>query len=182
MENLQKSHGIDKLDVVVANAAIARAFVAVKDAKRADVQEHINVNVLGVLSLFQATRALLEKAAAASSSPDVKPIFAIIGTVAGSLADQPQVPNAVYGASKSMVHWYGVRLHEEEQWLSTLVIHPGWVQTEMGNFGAKALGQTEAPVKIEDSVNGMFSILTDADTKTKYGGKLVVYDKSFLAW
>ncbi|TLS21622.1 uncharacterized protein PpBr36_09608 [Pyricularia pennisetigena] len=186
VESLQKSHGVDKLDVVVANAAIAKGFVKVKDATRADALEHITVNVLGVLSLFQATRPLLEKAAAAaaaaSSSADEKPIFAIIGTIAGSLGDQPNMPNAIYGASKSMVHWYGKRLHLEEEWLTSLVIHPGWVQTDMGNFGAQFMGVTEAPVTIDDSVNGMFAILTDKEARDKWGGKLVVYDQSVLAW
>ncbi|TLD11734.1 hypothetical protein PspLS_11809 [Pyricularia sp. CBS 133598] len=182
VETLQKTHGIEKLDVVIANAAVAQGFVPMKDAKRSDVLDHVNVNVLGVLSLFQATRALLEKAAAASPSTDEKPVFAIIGTVAGSFGNQPQMPNALYGASKAMVHWYGLRLHQEEEWLSTLVIHPGWVKTDMGNYAAKQIGVAEAPVELDDSVNGMFSILTDKDSKAKYGGKLVVYDKSVLAW
>ncbi|KAI6279893.1 hypothetical protein MCOR27_000526 [Pyricularia oryzae] len=180
-ETLQKTHGIDKLDVVIANAAIAKGFVPIKEAKRSDVLEHVNVNVLGVLSLFQATRELLERAAA-DASPGEKPVFAIIGTVAGSMGGMMDIPNAVYGASKVMAHWYGLRLHKEEEWLSTLVIHPGWVQTEMGNFAAGLLGVSEAPVTVDDSVNGMFSILTDKDSKAKYGGKLVVYDKTFLDW
>ena len=32
-----------------------------------------------------------------------------------------------------------------------------WVQTEMGNHGAKSNGMEKAPVTVEDSVSGMLS-------------------------
>lgn len=50
---------------------------------------------------------------------------------------QSPVPSATYGASKSILPWYGIRINFEDAWLNTFVLDPGWVQTDMGNSGAK---------------------------------------------
>ena len=42
----------------------------------------------------------------------------------------------------------------ENEWLTTLSVHPGWVQTDMGNAGAKAVGMEKAAVTMEDSMAG----------------------------
>ncbi|KAK3290219.1 uncharacterized protein B0H64DRAFT_60796 [Chaetomium fimeti] len=162
-----QGEGITHIDVVVANAAIAKLYPLVKEAKRSDLLEHYHVNVLGPVELYQATRDLLEK------SPG-KPMFTILGSAAGALGRQPLVPNAVYGPSKAAVTWYGVRLNAEDEWLNTFVIDPGWVQTDMGNGAANLFGIAEAPTTEEDSVNGIFKLVTTA-TKEKYGGKVVLY-------
>jgi NAD(P)-dependent dehydrogenase (short-subunit alcohol dehydrogenase family) len=75
---LQEKHGVDHLDIVVANAGIAKSYPTVKEVKRAEILEHMEVNVFGVVSLYQATRGLLQK------SPN-RPIFAPIGSGAGAL-------------------------------------------------------------------------------------------------
>ncbi|KAH6855498.1 hypothetical protein B0I37DRAFT_337917 [Chaetomium sp. MPI-CAGE-AT-0009] len=162
-----QGEGVTHLDVVVANAAIAKLYPLVKEAKRSDLLEHYHVNVLGPVELYQATRDLLEKSSG-------KPIFAILGSGAGALGRQPPVPNAAYGPSKAAVTWYGVRLHAEDEWLNTFVIDPGWVQTDMGNAAANLWGIPEAPTTEEDSVNGIFNLVTTG-TKEKYGGKVVLY-------
>lgn len=72
------SKGIDHLDYVVANAGISKIYPLVKDVKRAEIVEHIEVNVLGVVSLYQATRSLLEKS---TSSP----VYSMIGSSGGAL-------------------------------------------------------------------------------------------------
>jgi norsolorinic acid ketoreductase len=70
--------GIDHLDYVVANAGIAKGYPFVKDVKRVDILEHIEVNVLSVVSLYQATRDLLQKST-------INPVYAIMGSGAGAL-------------------------------------------------------------------------------------------------
>ncbi|KAK5659474.1 hypothetical protein OQA88_675 [Cercophora sp. LCS_1] len=162
-----QEQGISHLDIVVANAAIVKSYPFVKDAQRDELLEHYTVNVLGPVALYQATRDLLQKSTG-------KPIFAFMGSGAGALGRQPPVPNAVYGASKSVVAWYGVRINAEDEWLNTFVLDPGWVQTEMGNTAARLFGVPEAPTTTDDSVNGLYSVLTTA-TKEKYGGKVVLY-------
>ena len=79
-KQLQKEHGVTYLDVVVANAGIAKAFPLVRDVKRVEVQEHLEVNVFGVVELFQATREMLQR-----SERKEGPIFAVVGSGAGAL-------------------------------------------------------------------------------------------------
>lgn len=77
---LTTKHGITYLDIVVANAGIALAYPLVKDVKRSEILEHIEVNVFAVLSLYQASRDLLQKSQAPNG-----PIWAPMGSGAGAL-------------------------------------------------------------------------------------------------
>ncbi|KAB8229951.1 uncharacterized protein BDW43DRAFT_302734 [Aspergillus alliaceus] len=173
-KKLTEKHGINHLDIVIANAGIAKSYPAVKDVHRADILEHVEVNVLSAVSLYQATRDLLHNSTG-------NPIFAIMGSGAGALGRQPPVPSAVYGASKSMVHWYGVRINSEDAWLNTFVLDPGWVQTDMGNTAAQGWGIESAPDSIDKSCDGMVRVLSTA-TKEKFGGKVVLYTGEVQAW
>ena len=94
---------------------------------------------------------------------------------------QVPIPNASYGASKSVVNWYGVRINAEDKWLNTFVLDPGFVQTDMGNEGARIFGMEQALTTVDESVGGMFQVLTTA-TKEKYGGKMVLYTGEIQVW
>ncbi|KAI0485849.1 putative NADPH-dependent 1-acyl dihydroxyacetone phosphate reductase [Xylaria cf. heliscus] len=172
--SLQQKHGIAHLDIVIPNAAIATTFPLAREVKRADILEHVEVNVLSVISLFQATRDLLQK------SPR-EPIFAPMGSGAGYKRNQPNVPSSAYGASKTMLFWYGIRINAEEEWLNTFVIDPGWVQTDMGNDAARRWGLKEATLGIDEAMDGVFQVLRTA-TKEKYGGKPVLYTGEVQDW
>ena len=80
-----------------------------------------------------------------------------------------------------MVFWYGVRINAEDEWLNSFVLDPGFVQTEMGNLGARTFGMGEAPITVEDSTGGMYNVLTTA-TKEKYGGKCVLFTGEVQEW
>ncbi|KAI1300802.1 hypothetical protein F5Y03DRAFT_224302 [Xylaria venustula] len=174
VEELQEKHGITHLDIVVPNAAVAKVFPLARDVRREDILEHVEVNVLSVISLFQATRELLKKASG-------EPVFAPIGSGGGALGRQPQVPSSAYGASKSMLFWYGVRINAEEEWLNTFVLDPGWVQTDMGNDAAKLWGLKEATLTVDEAVVGLFQVLRTT-TKEKHGGKPILYTGEVQEW
>ncbi|KAK3297099.1 uncharacterized protein B0H64DRAFT_356950 [Chaetomium fimeti] len=172
---LRAKHGVDHLDIVLANAGISTQWPLVKDVKRADIQAHVEVNVMGVVSLYQATRDLLQRSTAG-------PRFVAMGSMAGALGQQPPVPSGCYGPSKAMLNWYGIRINAEDEWLTAFILDPGWVQTEMGNKAAQVWGVAEAaPDKLDDSVDGMFKVLTTA-TKEAHGGRLVVYTGEIKEW
>ncbi len=95
---------------------------------------------------------------------------------------QPPAPNAAYGPSKCMLNWFGVRINAEEEWLTSFTMNPGWVRTDMGNRAAQIWGMgQEAPGEPEESVAGMFKVLTTA-TKKKFGGKLVSFAGEIDEW
>ena len=80
-----------------------------------------------------------------------------------------------------MVNWYGVRINAEDEWLNTFVLDPGWVQTDLGNEGARTFGIEQAPTTVEESVAGMYRVLSTT-TKEKYGGKVVLYTGEVQSW
>ncbi|KAF9890415.1 hypothetical protein FE257_006083 [Aspergillus nanangensis] len=166
--------GVDHIDYVVANAGIAKVYPLVKDVKRADLVEHLDVNVLSVVSLYQATRSLLEKSI-------TNPVYAMMGSGGGALGRQPPVPNAAYGASKSILPWYGIRINAEDQWLNAFVLDPGWVQTEMGNQAAQNWGMESAPDNIDSTTGGMVDVVVKG-TKEQYGGKVVLHTGEVQEW
>ncbi|KAK0758277.1 hypothetical protein N5P37_009579 [Trichoderma harzianum] len=174
VKDLKGEHAINHLDIVVANAGISKSYPLVKDVRRVDIQEHIDINAYGVVSLYQATRDLLQQSTK-------KPIFVTIGSGAGALGRQPPVPNAAYGPSKVLVNWYGVRINAEDEWLNAFVLEPGFVQTDMGNNAAQILGIGEAPTSVEESVGGLFKVITTA-TKETHGGKVVLYTGEILSF
>lgn len=73
------------------------------------------------------------------------------------------------------------RLHTEEPWLTTFALDPGWVQTDMGNGGARAFGMEQAPLSIEESVTGQYKVLTSA-TREQHGGLVVNYEGEIQPW
>lgn len=71
------AQGIDHLDLVIANAGVARSFPKVSELKTAELQAHITPNVFGVVWLYQATLPLLRKSA--------QPKWVTMGSSAGQL-------------------------------------------------------------------------------------------------
>lgn len=76
VRELQETHGITHLDVVIANAGVSYAWPPVAELKLDDLRGHVAPNVYGVVTLYQATRELLQNSAR-------EPIFAPVGSSAG---------------------------------------------------------------------------------------------------
>ncbi|KAK1750351.1 hypothetical protein QBC47DRAFT_393954 [Echria macrotheca] len=173
-KTLQTDHGINHLDIVVANAGIFKSYPPVKDVKVEQILEHVQVNVFGVIWLFQATRELLKK------SPNA-PIFVPMTSGASSLTRQPPVPNAAYGPSKAMLNWFGVKINAEEEWLNTFLLDPGFVQTESANSAARQFGMEKATLPVDEATDGLFRVITTS-TKERDGGNMVFYTGEVLTW
>lgn len=60
LAELQSAHNIQRLDVVIANAGIAKIYPLAREAMFSDLREHFEVNTFGPLALFQAFVPLLE--------------------------------------------------------------------------------------------------------------------------
>ncbi|KAJ7626905.1 hypothetical protein FB45DRAFT_749694 [Roridomyces roridus] len=166
---IQKSAG--QLDVVIANAGISNYFGPVGTTPVSQFKDHWEVNTLGVIVLFQAAQDLL------LASPTGTPIFALISTGAASIAQFYNAAMGAYGSSKAAANFIVKALDAENPKLVSLAIHPGWVATDMGNGGAKAFGMEQAPVTVEDSVNGVLSRI-DGATKEKSSGKFFNFARS----
>ncbi|KAH8423683.1 uncharacterized protein LDX57_001440 [Aspergillus melleus] len=167
------AQAIDHLDLVIANAAVANVYPKVSEITTAELQDHLTPNVFGVIWLYQATRALLER----SSNPK----WVSMGSGAGWLENQPPVPSAAYGPSKVAVHWLTKRINFEEEKINAFVVNPGWCRTDMGNRGALAYGYAEAPLKVGETIPGIVRLI-DAAMKETHGGKLWSHRGTQEAW
>ncbi|KAF2244374.1 putative aflatoxin biosynthesis ketoreductase nor-1 [Trematosphaeria pertusa] len=151
---LQSDHGITTLDVVIANAGIGDHATTVTAAAPESVRRHLDVNVVGVLTLFQAVEPLLRKSPA--------PKFFTMSTNLASLNLMEYIPGPwfCYGVSKAAMNFLTRKIHFENEWLTAVVLSPGWVQTDMGEFAARAVGLEAAPLKLEDSIKGVLQVVS----------------------
>lgn len=154
---LQSKHNIDALDIVIANAGICQIWPQVHEANIDHMREHLEVNVLGVVTLFGAVRPLLLRACTAASAAK----FITMGSSAGALVKMEElpVPNGAYGPSKAALHWITKKIHLENPELITFPYNPGFVQSDMGMVGAKALGIDAPPLTVQQTVDGLLKLV-----------------------
>ncbi|KAF2825875.1 short-chain dehydrogenase [Ophiobolus disseminans] len=177
---LQSEHGITSLDIVIANAGIGHSGTTIANTTVEALRDHINVNTIGPILLFQAVKPLLQ------ASKSGNPIFLAISTAIGSMGIQEHLaflpPKfSPYGLSKAALNWAVRRIHFDEPWLTAYVTHPGLVLTDMAasmdpDVDFKALGA----ITIEESVEGMLKTLDKANRDI--GGTFQNYDSTTLPW
>lgn len=119
ISTLQSEYNVSVLDVVVANSGICR-WAPIAEVPISELVEHLNVNAIGPVRLFQATRPLLQRSTK-------NPRFAVISSVAGSVAEAPafELYFGAYGASKATINFLTRKIHFENEWLTALPLHPG---------------------------------------------------------
>jgi norsolorinic acid ketoreductase len=119
VQELKTRHGINKLDIVIANAGISKVLPRVDEVHIPDLEEHFQVNLVGVVVLFKAVRSLLLNAE--------QPKFLSISSKAGSLGAMETVnfPNAAYGSSKATLNYMTLKIHYENERITAVALDPG---------------------------------------------------------
>lgn len=72
------------------------------------------------------------------------------------------VPFFAYGISKAAANFLVRKVAFENPKLTSMAFNPGWVQTDMGTDAAKQVGMEDAPMTLEDSINGMIKLIDGA--------------------
>ncbi|KAK1752314.1 Norsolorinic acid ketoreductase [Echria macrotheca] len=176
---LREEHDIDHLDVVVANAGGSSGFKGVLDTEPQDVLYDFETNALGVFRLFRATWPLLLQSQAAHKK------FVLISSSVGSIVSLDEegfFPSAAYGMSKAAANWFAKKVSVEfkEQGLAVGIIHPGWVQTPMGQALADAIGFPQPPLDEHNSAKG---VIAQMDKVTpEFSGKFVAWNGTEIPW
>jgi norsolorinic acid ketoreductase len=121
VEFLQTKYGIDKIDVVIANAGIAKYYGSAEITPISEVREHFEVNTIGALLLFQATAPLLKRSTAA--------MFVGISTGLASITNMGDLPapTTAYGLSKVALNYFIRKIHFENPDITAFVMSPGSV-------------------------------------------------------
>ncbi|KAG8629745.1 hypothetical protein KVT40_001364 [Elsinoe batatas] len=172
---LQQQHSISHIDTIIANAGIAQYYGPLATTPIEQVKAHFMVNTLGPLTLFQAFWPLLQR----STNPKFVAVSTGLASI-GLMGDLP-MPAGAYGGSKAMMNYLVRKMHFENEGLVAFVISPGWVQTDMGNAGAKASGMVEAPTTVEESVSGILKKVEGA-TREGEGGRFLSFDEARIEW
>ena len=107
------------------------------------------VNSIGPLRL---ARALLPNLRAGSGRKIVN-----LTSKMGSIADNSSGAAYAYRASKAALNMAtkSLAIDLQAEGFLCIVLHPGWVQTDMGG--------SKAPVAVEDSIGGMLTVMDGLD-------------------
>jgi len=155
----------DKIDVAIANAGVSLA----RDMTPGEIDEAawvatLRVNTFAPLALAGAVLGSVERS-------EGKKLIAITSRL-GSIAANESGGQYAYRSSKAALNAAWRSLAMDHRGVIAVVLHPGWVKTDMGGPGA--------PVSPKESVAGMRRViakLTPADS-----GRFFNYDGSELPW
>src|SRR5262249_2933625 len=95
---------------------------------------------------FEMTQALLPYLKK-SKQPKVIHITSLMG----SIEDNSSGGYYAYRASKAALNMINKSLTRDHSWLTSVVMHPGWVQTDMGG--------PQAPTSTRDSAQGIWQVI-----------------------
>ncbi len=153
------------IDVLIANAGISGPRGMTPEAIDAAAwAEVFRVNTMAPLALAGAFREHVVRSAERKA--------VAISSRLGSIAANTDGGLYGYRSAKAALNavWRSFALDNKS--LIAAVLHPGWVQTDMGGSGA--------PVRPADSIAGMRRVI--AGLTTKGSGSFFAYDGEALPW
>lgn len=115
---LKSDYHIMQLDIVIANAGIARYDYKTAVTPISEVLEHFQTNTIGTVVLFQAVEPLLRASTAS-------PRFIVLSSSLGSIGDMVPEKSMAYGSSKAALNFITRKIHEEYEYLIAFPLHPG---------------------------------------------------------
>ncbi|XP_074406984.1 C-signal-like [Zonotrichia albicollis] len=155
------------LNLLINNAGVLKAK-SLDDEMLQDMTETYTTNTVGPLLMGQAFLPLLKKAAQGSPGSGLscnKAAIVNISSTGGSITSNEiweLIQGVSYRCSKAALNMLSKcqSLAYKEHDILCVALHPGWVQTDMGN----APGQVP-PVTVDDSVQGMLKVLSSLSEK-----------------
>ena len=134
-----------------------------------DREEWLKVLEINTLAPLFVTEAFVDHIAQSENK-----MIAILTSKMGSVEDNTSGGSYLYRSSKAGVNQIAksLSIDLEGQGIKVALLHPGWVQTDMG--GANALINTET------SVSGMKSILDNFDQSSS--GSFLAFDGQSIPW
>ena len=155
------------IDLLINNAGVPdgrwRNITEIDDEWMLEV---LNINSVGPVRMV---KALYDK-----MSHNSLTTVAMISSLMGSIDDCHSGRSYAYRASKTALNMLSVAMKKEaiEDNISFLILHPGWVKTDMG--GPNAL------IERDTSVRGMTEVISNLDITST--GNFYNYDGSIIPW
>lgn len=161
------SQAPERIDLLVNNAGVAdgrwRNLTEIDDAWALEV---IDINALGPVRVVKALYGKMSHGSLTN--------IAMVSSLMASIDDCHMGRSYAYRASKTALNMFTVAMKKEavENNISFVILHPGWVKTDMGG--------DKAPVEIPESVTGMRKVI---ETRTlENTGQFVQFDGELLPW
>lgn len=154
------------LDVLINNAGVADGrWSSVEEIDMDVVREVLDINAVAPLLVTQCALPLLIKKGGK---------VAMITSLMGSIDDCHSGKSYAYRASKTALNMLATSMKNElrDQGVSVVLIHPGWVETDMGG--------PRAPLRVEESVAGILARIEEQTLDSS--GRFVDYEGEALPW
>jgi len=155
------------LDLLVNNAGVSDGrWVSIEDIDFEKVAEVMDINAVAPVRVTQQALPLLDQNGGGT--------VVMLSSLMASIADCHSGKSYAYRASKTALNMFTVAMKKELMGrnISLLLVHPGWVETDMGG--------PHAPVKTDESVRGILERIEEQTLPLS--GRFVEYTGRTLPW
>ncbi len=153
------------IDVLINNAGVYGE--ATNELEKLSLQKVIETLATNSVAPMRVTRALL---------PNLRrgrdPKVVSITSLMGSIQDNESGGSYGYRMSKAALNMFHKSFAADFQEFTSLVIHPGWVKTDMGG--------PSAPIEPEDSARGILQVIEKATPEDS--GSFFDFEGDELPW
>jgi NAD(P)-dependent dehydrogenase (short-subunit alcohol dehydrogenase family) len=165
LKRLASEVGDRAIDILINNAGVLLDDgVSFEELSREDLQQTFLVNTFAPLMVTQTFLPMLKKSSAAK--------LVNITSMMGSVADNKSGGYYAYRMSKAALNMFNKSFSVDHPAIVAMVLHPGWVRTEMGG--------AQAPVLPRESARGLFKLILESG-KT-HSGRFFDYTGKELPW
>ncbi len=156
---------VNEIHLLINNAGVADGrWQSISEIDMEHALEVLNVNAVSpVLVTQQALPKLVDGSK-----------VVMMSSLMGSISDCRSGRSYAYRASKTALNMFSIAMKNEldANGISLLIMHPGWVETDMGG--------PNAPLSTEESVSGIIQRIEEQDMSMS--GRYVEYDGSPIEW
>jgi NAD(P)-dependent dehydrogenase (short-subunit alcohol dehydrogenase family) len=152
-------------DVLINNAGVLLdQTTTFENLSTSQLMDTFQVNAIGPHLITQILLPHLKKSA--------NPVVASISSIMGSIEDNSSGRYYAYRMSKAALNAWNKSFSIDFPQITALVLHPGWVKTEMGG--------AQAPLAPERSAEGLLKVISTATTSMT--GRFFDYRGNELPW
>ena len=153
------------IDLLINNAGVADGRW--QSISEIDIEHCMDVLHINSVAPVLVTQKFLNKLKYGSK-------IVMMSSLMGSISDCHSGKSYAYRASKTALNMFSVAMKNElaEVGISIMIVHPGWVETDMGG--------PNAPLSVKESVSGIIERIEEQSIIQT--GRYVEYDGSSIEW